>query len=73
MHLLYEVLACTLGYGLCTHLRTGYPNRISDARNTNFYGFAVRALLDSRLPSLLRHPKLRAHPLGGLRCCAASQ
>ena len=66
VHLLCEVLAYTLGYRLYTHLRAGYPDRISSAhRQWIFVGAAAGALLGSRLLGLLEHPGLLLHPPGG--------
>ncbi|WP_345224407.1 prolipoprotein diacylglyceryl transferase [Hymenobacter koreensis] len=65
-HLLFEVLAYSLGYRLYTHLRQRTPDRIStDHRLWIFIGAAAGALLGSRVLGLLEHPQELLQPPGG--------
>ncbi|KAA9327560.1 diacylglyceryl transferase [Hymenobacter busanensis] len=66
VHLLFEVLAYSLGYRLYTHLRQHAADRIStEHRLWIFVGAAAGALLGSRLLGLLEHPHELLHPPGG--------
>ncbi|MBX0289203.1 prolipoprotein diacylglyceryl transferase [Hymenobacter sp. HSC-4F20] len=66
IHLLLEVLAYSVGYRFYQHLRTRFPDPISDEnRLWIFMGCAAGALLGSRMLGLLEHPELLRHPPGG--------
>ncbi|GAB3835441.1 prolipoprotein diacylglyceryl transferase [Hymenobacter jeollabukensis] len=65
-HLLFEVLAYSLGYRYYSYLRARTPDRIStDHRLWIFIGAAAGALLGSRVLGLLEHPQALLHPPGG--------
>ncbi|QIX60048.1 diacylglyceryl transferase [Hymenobacter sp. BT18] len=66
VHLLFEVLAYSLGYRFYQKLRARTLDPISDEhRLWIFVGCAAGALLGSRALGLLEHPELLAHPPGG--------
>ncbi|UOQ71320.1 prolipoprotein diacylglyceryl transferase [Hymenobacter cellulosilyticus] len=66
VHLLFEVLAYSLGYRLYQRLRARTTDLISeDHRLWIFVGCAAGALLGSRALGLLEHPELLLHPPGG--------
>ncbi|PJJ60841.1 prolipoprotein diacylglyceryl transferase [Hymenobacter chitinivorans] len=66
VHLLFEVLAYSLGYRFYQRLRARTHDLISDDhRLWIFVGCAAGALLGSRVLGLLEHPELLWHPPGG--------
>ncbi|MCC2546500.1 prolipoprotein diacylglyceryl transferase [Hymenobacter sp. BT175] len=66
VHLVFEVLAYSLGYRLYTRLRNPDQDQIStEHRLWIFVGAAAGALLGSRVLGLLEHPELLADPPGG--------
>ncbi|TYZ14521.1 diacylglyceryl transferase [Hymenobacter lutimineralis] len=66
VHLLFEVLAYSVGYRFYQRQRARTLDPISDEhRLWIFVGCAAGALLGSRVLGLLEHPALLAHPPGG--------